>query len=131
MPAPELSHQYQAAVYWAMTANSSDGYGQPTLDAPEEIRCRWDDTKRDVLDAQGMRVAVDATAYVDREITVGSELWLGQLDDWLGTGDGPGLDDPVDVMVVKTYNATPDVRNRYVTRVIGMMKKANTRNALS
>lgn len=131
MPAQELSHLYQAAVLWprtplSSTTRGSDAYGQPTLDTAVEIRVRWDDTKREVLDAQGNRVVVDATALVDRTIAVGSEMWLGPLSDWVGTA--VGQDDDTEVMLVKTFNAVPDVRNRYVTREVGLMKKAATRN---
>lgn len=124
MPDPTLSHRYQAAVLWPVTG--TDRYGQPTLGDPVEIRCRWDDTRRDILDAQGMRVAIDATIYVDMDIDIGSEIYKGQLDDWLGTA--LGQDDNTDVMVVKTFNGTPDLRQRYTTRKIGLMKKSATRN---
>lgn len=129
MPATELSHRYQAAVLWRKAGMNR--YGEPTLHPPEEIRVDWDDTKREVLDSNGQRVAVDAAALVDRDIAVGSEMWLGELALWLGSGTGSGAALPVDVMVVKTFNSTPDFRNRYKTREVGLMKKANTRNALA
>src|SRR5438045_7940552 len=103
MPSPELSHLYQAAVLWNRTTAQygSDGYGQPLMDGvPVEIRCRWDDTKRECLDPEGNRIAVDATALVDRDIAIGSEMSLGNLSDWVGTG--LGQDDDTLVMVVKT-----------------------------
>lgn len=129
MPAPETSHLYQPAVLRARTAVSSttrgvDAYSQPTLTTPVEIRVRWDDTKRERIDPEGNRVVVDATALVDRDIEVGSEMWKGALSDWYGTG--LGQDENTEIMVVKTFNATPDVRNRYVTREVGLMKKSLT-----
>lgn len=114
-------------MLWPKDAiGDNDGYGQPLLSRGVEVRVRWDDTAADVLDAQGNRIKVDATALVDREMTVGSELWLGQLSDWIGTA--LGQDNETRVMVVKTYNAVPDVRNRYVARTVGLMKKSSTRN---
>ena len=124
MPAQELSHLYQTAVLWSVSG--IDRYGQPTMDTPVEIHLRWDDSSHTSLDPQGNRVRVDATALVDQDIAVGSELWLGTLDDWVGTGTGQ--DDETIVMTVKTFNSTPDVRGRYYTREIGMLKKASSRS---
>ncbi len=125
MPAPELSHRYQPAILFPYEGNS-DGYGQPLMGTPVPLRVRWSDTQSDQLDPQGRRVRVDATVRVDREITIGSEMWLGEWNDWIGTA--LGQTDDTKVMVVKTYNAEPDVRNRYIDRVVGLMKKGATRN---
>lgn len=125
MPAPELSHLYETAVLWPNTG--IDRYGQPTLGTPEEIRVRWDDSEKRSLDPQGNRISVDATAIVDRDISVHSEMWLGKLDEWVGTGTGQ--DDETVVMTVKTFNRTPDVRGRYTARKVGMLKKASSRSS--
>lgn len=129
MPAPETDRRYQAAVLFPATG--VDRYGQPTMGSPREIRVDYDDSKRDVLNSQGQRIAVDGVALVIEHIDIGSELWLGELSDWLGTGSGSAMTTPIDVLVVKTYTETPDVKNRYKTREIGLMKKANTRNDMT
>lgn len=126
MPAPELSHRFQVAVLWPYEG-VSDGYAQPTLGTPVELRVRWEDKQSDQLDPQGRRVRVDATATVDRDVTIGSEMYLGDMNDFAGTA--LGIDNDTKVMVVKTFNAVPDVRNRYSFKTVGLMKKAATRNA--
>ena len=80
---------------------------------------RWNTRRNRALDPQGNTILLDASAVVEREIPVGSIVWLGELAEWSGTGSG---DVETELMEVKTYRETPDVRNGEVRRVIGMMK---------
>ncbi len=112
--------RYQAAVLWLLTGY--DSYGQPAVGEPIEVRVRWVDQRSEQLDPQGNTVTVDATVILppDYESVVGSEMWLGSLDDWYATGSAG---QPDDVLQVKTYNKSSDMKNRFVRRVAGLMRK--------
>ena len=124
MPTPELSHRLQKAVLWQKTG--IDRYGQPTVGAPVEIFVRWNDVRREVLDKEGNTIALDATAVVAQTIEVGSRMWLGALANWVGTGSVGNEDD---VCYVKTYNETPDLKNRIAMRTVGLMRYKDNPNA--
>ena len=111
MPAQEISFRMQRAVLWP--ADGFDRYGQPKVGSPVEIEVRWNNTKRQVPDAEGNPVTVDATAVVGRRIEPGSAMWLGGLSDWLGTGSGG---DESDVMEVRDCVETPDLKGRVMHR---------------
>lgn len=116
MPAPEQSHQYQPAVLWPFAGY--DGYGNPKVGSPYEIRVRWNDVQSRVLAPDGTTISVDATAVVNRKILVGSRMWLGELDDLPGTAFLPESG----WVEVKAYNESPDIRNRASNKTVGLMK---------
>ena len=68
----------QDAIYWARVGY--DVNGQPTYDSPVGIECRWEDTAEEFIDAQGTRCVSRAVVYVDREVTIGGVLMLGDVD---------------------------------------------------
>lgn len=121
MPAPEYRHRYQPAVLWPTVGY--DAYGQPALGSPVEIRTQGGSDQMRVLDPLGNTVTLDATLIVDRDIAIGSRIWMGELADWYGTGSGM-IDQ--EVMEVKTFNSTPDIRNRATFREIGLMRLHRT-----
>ncbi len=86
MPHQELGYRRQKAVLWPFDGTSYDNYGQPKIGEPVQLRVRWVTARREVKDAQGNNVALDATAIVDRKITVGSTMALGDIGDWLIAG---------------------------------------------
>jgi hypothetical protein len=123
---------YQAAVWWpkaSLTVTRYDRHGQPLMDVGQgarEIRIRMDNRSTEVLTAEGSRIKVDATAFVSTHMEPGDELWMGELNDWVGTDRGQNADTVVYQVVY--YDATPDIKNRFVTRKVGLMKKAASRN---
>lgn len=119
MPAPEQTNRYQKAVLWM--ASGTDDYGQPKTVAPVEIRVRWITKRTQVNDPQGNAVSLDATAVVDRKISPGSVMWLGEYADFLGTGSGSASDD-TELHEVKTYDETPDLKGRLVYRTVGLAR---------
>lgn len=118
MPAPETNARHQKAVLWPFTGVNN--HGAPTVGDPEQIIVRWVHSKRETLDPQGNTIALDATVIVDEDIAIGSEMWLGELEDWYGTGTAP---DDSEVMTVKTFNKTPDIKGRVFRRELGLMRK--------
>lgn len=115
MPAIEASNRHQKAVLWA--ANGFDDYGEPKVDAAEEIDVRWEEARREVLNEEGNTVAVDATVVVNQEIAMGSIMWLGELDDV--------ADPPVNLKQVVLYSKIPDVKARHFRRVVSLIRYSN------
>jgi len=114
----ETSDLHQLAVYW--TANGYDDYGEPKIDAAVEISTRWEIGNFEALDPQGNTISVDALVVVDREIPIGSILWLGDL------ADLPA--DPanyVDLRQVVSTSYVPDVKNRATRRTVGVIRHNN------
>jgi hypothetical protein len=116
MPAPETAYRMQTAVLWEWAGK--DGYNEPRVNAPEEVRVRWVWGQKAALTPEGGTKTVDATATVDRDIPTDSLMWLGTLDDWLGTGSG-GEDKGV--MQVATVKDTPDLKGRVSRREVGLV----------
>lgn len=110
MPAQEQSHRFQYAVLWEKTGYGDDG--QPTLDEPEELLVRWVRRSRQIRDADGNLINIDATVTLGREVAVGSVMWEGELEDWYDVGSGGAN---TNLMEVVMSSAVPDVKNREVS----------------
>lgn len=132
MPAPELAFRRQKAVYWE--AIGFDEYGQYKRQSFSiELSVRWKYGKADTVDANGNTVAVDAVVVVDRYIPVGSIFYDGSLDDLAGdvSGTGTGTDfvpaaNEVTLYEVLTYAETPDLKNRWIRRTVGLRRLSDT-----
>jgi len=68
----------QKAVWWKRL--SPDRYGRPTFALPVEVDCRWEEDAREFLSPKGEKLVSQAVVYVDRPMTVGDRLRLGELD---------------------------------------------------
>lgn len=102
----------QDAVLWAV--NGADARGNPTVSAAIALKVRWEDETREAVDENGAPIATVATVVVDRVVNVGSILWKGKL---------ANVPSPtVDLFRVVTRRDTPDLKNRNVRRVLGLMK---------
>jgi len=132
MPAPELAFREQKAVYWE--AIGFDEYGQyKRASFSNELSVRWVNKRRDAMDAKGNIIATDATVVVDRYIPVGSIFYEGALSELAGdvAGTGTGTDfvpaaDEVTLFEVMTYNETPDLKNRFIRRTVGLKRLSDT-----
>ena len=71
--------QGQFAVYWAKTG--TDRYNKSTYDTSIEIPVRWDDEIKEFQDDEGRTVISSAMVMCDRDLLLGSMLWLGRIDD--------------------------------------------------
>ena len=119
--AMENSSLEQKAVLWA--ANGSDDYGDVTIDAKIEINVRWEEGRKEALDANGKTSAIDSTVYVDRTIPVGSIMWLGTLK--------TVADPPVNLRQVMNFESIPDLKGRNFRRSVVLMKYGNELPALA
>ena len=104
MPSPEVANLKQKAVLWA--ASGRDDYGGRTLAAAVELKVRWEDTSAEGGDPKSEAAAKSVTVHTDQAVAVGSEMWLGELDDLVGTAS------PGDIHVVTAITSVPDVKGR-------------------
>lgn len=122
MPTLEQLDRYQKAVYWPYV--STDDYGEAVVGVAQELTVRWVNRRREVLDANGNTVSIDATVITDREIAIGSRMWLGSIDDLPGTGSA---DPPTsNIMTVVAYNKTPSLLARETHHEVLLSRDTNT-----
>jgi len=112
MPSPEVASLKQRAVLW--TPNGVNRFGENTLAAPVEIRCRWEETTGERIDPQSGAIKSTGSIKVDRVIPVDSILWLGKLV------DVPS--DPKDLRQVISFNQIPDIKGRISERSVTVMR---------
>jgi hypothetical protein len=117
MPAQELSFLKQQAVLWPIAGY--DSYGQPTHKSPTQINVRWNTVRREIQDSQNNTIVLEAEVVVIQEVGIGSLMWLGKLLDWYSIGSA-GSD--TELMIVKAYYKTPDLKGRVVFRTLGLMR---------
>ncbi len=68
----EDDYRFQKAVLW--TFAGYDGHGDVKVSAAVEVDVRWEERRSETLDVNGNSIAVDATAVVGQEISVGSVM---------------------------------------------------------
>jgi hypothetical protein len=117
MPPLERMDRRQTAVLWGKSG--VDRYGEPKVAEPDEIEVRWVTGRKESTAKDGSTIALDAEAIVGQRIAVGSQMWLGTLEEWYGTGSSG---DATEVMRVATYEEVPDIKGRNVQRVVGLMR---------
>jgi len=106
----------QKAVLWP--AGAFDSHGRRTRGDAVEVDCRWENTEDEAVDPQGNVVAVVATADLDRDVDVGSVMWLGNLLDL--------PDPPTDLKRVVSFSKIPDVKGREYTRRVQLSRLSDT-----
>jgi|SRR5579885_122140 hypothetical protein len=143
MPAQELAFLRQRAVVWPFLGY--DEYGQPVVDFPIEIPCRWLMKHREVLDPEGNTIALDAEVVVAQHVPMNSWMWKGDLEQWYsghgaltryGTGTAPAapaydlgsaaFDE--ELHEVKWRNETPDIKARHSFHKLGLMRIPNAKS---
>lgn len=119
MPASvELADLEDVAVLWPATGRPSRS-GEARVGPPIEVACRWRRMRREVTDAQGNTVVIEASVMLDRPAPVGSQMWRGTLDEWEGVRADRGR---AEVMRVATANETDDVKGRDTAYRVGLQK---------
>lgn len=92
---PPLEHMdlTDRAVLWVRVR--ADRQGFPLVAPQVEIAVRWEEGQIELVDPDGQKMVVDAQIASNRDIVIGSLLWLGSADDLreqFGTaGPGAGL----------------------------------------
>lgn len=116
MPAFEQMDRHDPAVLWLLTGK--DRFNEPTRGNPCAIKVNWGPDKRSVRLPDGTSLVIEGTAIVDREIPVGSLIWLGPITEW-NEGNVPA-DNPI--MEVKGYKEDSDLKGRHVLRTVTLAK---------
>lgn len=116
MPSEWRAARKQKAVYWA--ASNTDDYSAPLLAAPIELLVRWVESQQEGMDPQGNPVGNTITVVVDREIAIGSIMWLG------AEADLPGS--PTNLKQVIGRSRTPDVKGRSIYWDLALAKYSNS-----
>lgn len=102
-----------------------DRNGEPTVEAPRQICCRWKVAKNAASDAEVTPIAKPVTAFVNEEIAIGSILYKGCLETVVGTGTGLEISN-VTLHVVESYDETFDLKGAVATRSVTLKKYGNT-----
>lgn len=117
MPSIETFHRHQKAVLWTRAGTTE--FNEPAFSTPIELDVRWEWTQEESLDEAGSPIIVEAMVVVDREIQEGSLMWLGELEDWYGTGSAG--DDDYRMRVLR-YNEVPDLKGRNYRRTVALVR---------
>lgn len=121
MPELETMDRNQKAVLWLKTG--VDSYSQPLVaETPIELDVRWNHRGSVMTGPTGEPVAVNAVVIVDRDIPLGSSMWLGTLADLSGTGSTP----EEDVMEVVAQSKTYSLCGKYIRRTVGLVRASDT-----
>ena len=111
----ETQDLLQTAVLWPATATEYDNNGELKRGASVSIKVRWPYVETDGRSPQGVSIGYDGTVIVDRDITVGSIMFLGTLSDYENASSPT-------VFVVTQFSKTPDVKNRQYRRKVLVQK---------
>ncbi len=110
MPDLETMDRYDIVVYWACLGFGPDS--EPILSpTPVELLVRWDDSVGETVDQHGRTVNFQASMVADQEVILGSNVMLGTLDDYLGTGTGE-TEEPVYAVI--NVNTTSSICGRFL-----------------
>lgn len=131
MPPIETFHRHDAALLWPVVGR--DAYGEPLRqETPDEIMTRWEighagfystGGRKEVLDPRTQSTSEEAIVVVDRYVEVGSLIWKGTLEEWLGNGTGSGsAAEDNNLLQVVIYSEIPDLKGRNIRRICTCMK---------
>src|SRR5262245_49283387 len=87
------------AVYWE--PSGVDEYGKEQFLLPVNTRCRWEDELEQGIDEAGNETVYTSTVYVDRDMKVGGQIWLGKV------ADLPGPHPPADSKRIRRFDRIP------------------------
>lgn len=117
MPPPlETADLDRTAVYRELTGQ---GRLEPTFAAAVEIPVRWVTGRTEARGPDGGTVSLDASIATDRRLVIGSQVWLGTLADWTGTGSD---DTDAEIHRVATDRTARDVKGVYTRYEFGLQR---------
>lgn len=100
------------ATYWPR--NGVDRDGEPTVGDPVEISSRWTHEQDEVNDANRGVIFTDIVAKVDRDIAIGSLIFLGAEANYVsGTSQ---------LYEVISFRKIGDVKGRKYRRTVGLIR---------
>ncbi len=113
----------QTVTVWEKTG--TDRYGEPTRGSPVEPLVRWERTRKDMMAPDGTRVNVDVVMVYgcDLDLKIEDVVYLGVLEDWVGTGSAG---DDSELMKVVALDYVPNIRGDAAYREAGLVKYRDT-----
>lgn len=101
------------AVYWAPSATLDD-FGQPSWEEPIEIMVRWDESIKDMTDAEGETFQSRAQVFTDRDVKVKGVLYLGDLTTGMDHENPKNNDGAWEI---RRFERTPNFKSTKFVRV--------------
>ncbi len=123
MPSLEVSSLHQKAVLW--TAAGLDDERVVTINAAIEISVRVERKRKESSNAQANPIATVLMVWVDREIAIGSIMWIGTLEAW------NTLSPKANLKQVIAYEEIPDIKGRESERIVTLQKFGDSLPALA
>ncbi len=99
--------------------NGEDQYNEPTFEYPIEIDVQWVEKTAVMSGPGGTPITVDVLVIALVDIILDSVMWLGTLDDWIGTGSND-TDSTLYQVAAAAY--TPDIKARETRRRYGLIR---------
>lgn len=111
MPQPETHGVGGYAVLW--DAIGFDQNGEVVVGTEREIKVSVVKTMKESKSPFSSTARTMTTLQVNESISLGSKIWLGQLDEWYGTGTGSGESVAINqVLIVIGARTKPDIKGR-------------------
>lgn len=108
------------AIYWKRQ-NTTDGYGRYLYDAPIEIKTRWTDKQKLVMQSNGEQLLASSEIMVTFDMKELDYLFLGNFDDLAYLVDSDEFMNPENIpgaRQIKVYTKTPDFKCRDFVRFV-------------
>lgn len=116
MPPIERPKRRQAVVYWQYFGINADG--EPTVYDPVELDVRWEQNRREAVDAKGNPIAVDVSLVTGEELVERSIVWKGAL------ADLPA--EPTGLYEVSSTGVMPDIKERHTLYTARLKKHSDS-----
>ncbi len=133
MPAFETMDRHQKVLLWEWLG--ADATNEPVFDTPVEVKARWVAKSNTVTNAQGQPTNAIVEVVIDREVTLGSIMWLAPdqsmrsksaIDQWYDDSGSAGHTEQL--LEVAATAVTTDIKNRFTryTLSLAIYKNAAT-----
>ena len=109
----ETMSRRQKATLWA-AGTESTSIGRKKVLPSVEISVRWEDKEQDALNAEGETIRVDSLVVVDRDVAVGSLMWLGEKADWTTSAGN--------LREVLSFSKVPNIKGTRFRRTVGLIR---------
>lgn len=117
MPDISQANLRQWCVVWEKS-DTSTSHGQPRVESPVNVRCRWVTAERASVTQEGTTESYPLSVPIGRSFAVGSYVW----------GPGKIADLPVNPQYyeITGFDETPDLKARHPAYVASLQKASKT-----
>jgi hypothetical protein len=122
VPDQTISDLFQDAVLLPFVRYDSRGGPVTGIAVQLPGKCRWEWNRTEMLDPKRNTIVVDATVRVAVDVKIDSIIGQGKLTDLTGTDASPNLEPPGGWYQVKAFKFVPDIDNRFISRVLGLLR---------